>query len=513
MLVNSDDGGPLEVYLVMLRAPISWGPVINIDSIRSVGDLYGKVTEHEKALIYASRMETSHPVTSENLLYNLHRVGILPSPSNPSRRQDPPTHRANLGETLQSTEGSHSDDNCNTQDCETSGHNVSSNDDTILKEAYQVLKQCQRAPPKGGYPFPRNDNVMTKLGRAPPLPCKVCGSKNHWDKECPDFNTFLETRKRSGNSVFSMDSETEEEQRYSSAYSILLDSCIAAQIKNWDESPLPQGFHEAAREAFSAIEERFKPRRKSDSRDETKKAKRATIEEVEDEDEVRMRNKPKCTTGALLEDATEDQGLQPEERESYRTESAPAPSSMYEDDDQPTQDKSPPTVEFPSPLPQTRVRIPKARNTAPGESSVGILVLAVRGKLGSVRNPEIDLRLDSCADITFISEAIYEELLDKPKLQQGKCMNLWQLTDKDCTIKGYVRIPVLIESREGILLEFEAKAYIVPRMTVPILLGEDFQTTYELAVQRSVMEGTTVSIRSTDFEISAIAANRTEDFT
>jgi hypothetical protein len=69
LLVNSDDGGPLEVYLVMLRAPISWGPVINIDSIRSVGDLYGKVTEHEKALIYASRMETSHPVTSENLLY------------------------------------------------------------------------------------------------------------------------------------------------------------------------------------------------------------------------------------------------------------------------------------------------------------------------------------------------------------------------------------------------------------------------------------------------------------
>jgi hypothetical protein len=92
-------------------------------------------------------------------------------------------------------------------------------------------------------------------------------------------------------------------------------------------------------------------------------------------------------------------------------------------------------------------------------------------------------------------------------------MNLWQLTDKDCTIKGYVRIPVLIESREGVLLEFEAEAYVVPRMTVPILLGEDFQTTYELAVQRSVTEGTTVSIRSTDFEISAVAANRTEDFT
>jgi hypothetical protein len=139
-------------------------------------------------------------------------------------------------------------------------------------------------------------------------------------------------------------------------------------------------------------------------------------------------------------------------------------------------------------------------------------VLAVRGKLGSIRNPEIDLRLDSCADITLISEEVYNKLLDKPKLQQGKQMNLWQLTDKDCTIKGYIRIPVLVESREGVLLEFEAEAYVVPRMTVPILLGEDFQTTYELAVQRSVTEGTTVSIQSTDFEIPAVAANRTEDF-
>jgi hypothetical protein len=122
------------------------------------------------------------------------------------------------------------------------------------------------------------------------------------------------------------------------------------------------------------------------------------------------------------------------------------------------------------PCDQTRVWIPKARTAAPGESSVGISVLAIRGKLGSVRNPEIDLRLDSCADITLISEEFFNILRDKPKLQQGKRMNLWQLTDKDCCIKGYVRIPVLVESQEGILLEFEAEAYVVPKMTVPILL-------------------------------------------
>jgi len=160
--VNSDDGGPLEVYLVMLRAPISWGPVINIDSIRSVADLYSKITEHKKALVYASRMESSHPVMSDNLLYNLWRVGILPSSTNMSRRQDLPIHRANLGEALEPP--AELSDMNNSPSADVSCQNTSSNDDVILKEAYQTLKKRQRAPPKGGYPFPRNDNVMTKLG-------------------------------------------------------------------------------------------------------------------------------------------------------------------------------------------------------------------------------------------------------------------------------------------------------------------------------------------------------------
>lgn len=36
MLVASDDGGPTEVYLVMQKAPISWGPILNLETVRSV---------------------------------------------------------------------------------------------------------------------------------------------------------------------------------------------------------------------------------------------------------------------------------------------------------------------------------------------------------------------------------------------------------------------------------------------------------------------------------------------
>jgi len=310
-----------------------------------------------------------------------------------------------------------------------------------------------------------------------------------------------------------MDTGTEEQQRYASAYSILLNSCIAAQVSNWEDSPLPQDFHKVAKEALSTMEERSKSRRKSDVRVKTSNMNRTTIEEVEDEDKVRMNKKPKAMNGALLEDMTnETEEPLPEEQEAHRTETLPTPSPPHDGDDRPAQDKSPPPPRFPFPSNQTRVRIPKARSAAPGESSVGVSVLAVKGKIGSIRNPEIDLRLDSCTDITLISEEFYNGLLDKPRMQQGKRMNLWQLTDKNCTIKGYIRIPVLVESQEGVLLEFEAEAYVVPKMTVPILLGEDFQMTYELAVQRSVSEGMTVSIRNTDFEIPAVAANRMDDF-
>ena len=38
-------------------------------------------------------------------------------------------------------------------------------------------------------------------------------------------------------------------------------------------------------------------------------------------------------------------------------------------------------------------------------------------------------------------------------------------------------------------VETEAKAYIVPKMTVPILLGEDYQMNYEVNVNRSLREG------------------------
>jgi len=68
-------------------------------------------------------------------------------------------------------------------------------------------------------------------------------------------------------------------------------------------------------------------------------------------------------------------------------------------------------------------------------------------------------------------------------------MKLWQLTDKDSTLRGFVCIPIFMTTDDGTTLESEAEAYVVPGMTVPILLGEDYQLTHEIGVTCNMEEG------------------------
>lgn len=143
---------------------------------------------------------------------------------------------------------------------------------------------------------------------------------------------------------------------------------------------------------------------------------------------------------------------------------------------------------------------------------VGVSVVAVQGWVGSMRNAPIDLRLDSCADVTLISQEYLESLKDKPACQEGLKMNLWQLTDTDSMIQGYVRIPIFMESSDRILLETEAEAYVVPNMTIPILLGEDYHLNYELIVAHKVDFRSVVNFAGVLYSVSARGVSRTKDF-
>lgn len=152
------------------------------------------------------------------------------------------------------------------------------------------------------------------------------------------------------------------------------------------------------------------------------------------------------------------------------------------------------------------------RKYASGTSAVGVSVLSVREKVNELEEQETDLHLDSCADITLISSDYYHWLRHKPPLHKGKRLSLWQLTDNGAELEGFIELPVFVRMEQGVFVSLTAEAYVVPGMTVLLLLGEDFQVNYELEVSRSVEFGTTVKLGNSGYMLQAVRVRRTGDF-
>jgi hypothetical protein len=219
------------------------------------------------------------------------------------------------------------------------------------------------------------------------------------------------------------------------------------------------------------------------------------IEEIEDEYweyEARM---PKATRFTL------EEVLQGGEEED--TEENLGDSEKDAEKEEPTK-KTEPMVELdPPPLDLEPVFLKARHSPRSGDSALGVSVLAVKGWVENVKGEPIDLQLDSCADITLVSEEYYHSLPKPPPLRVGHRMSLAQLTDEDTVIKGYAKLKIFMPSRNGEILGTEAEAYIVCGMSVLILLGEDFQLNYELGVSHNVETSTKVLFRNTPYEVEA----------
>ncbi|EIN06288.1 hypothetical protein PUNSTDRAFT_72988, partial [Punctularia strigosozonata HHB-11173 SS5] len=200
--------------------------------------------------------------------------------------------------------------------------------------------------------------------------------------------------------------------------------------------------------------------------------------------------------------------LESEWKESSRV-TAENERAAFEDDD--STDKGVSSVQSKVPESETRVRLAKSKRKLPGQSAKDVSVLSVKGRIGSSPSCEIDLRLDSCADITLLSQEAYEAMHERPAIKKGLHLRLWQLTDRSTEISGYVKLPLEIQTEEGTILCMEAEAYVVPGMTVPILLGEDFQEAYEVNVTRKVNEGTRVYFGRFQEAVKAVPVERTSD--
>jgi signal recognition particle subunit SEC65 len=216
-LANSDDGRPLEVFLVMRKAPIKWRTILVIENIPTTEELYKKVNEHDDSLLDAVKNSPTDVVTLHNIASTLRRLGFQQASSSRTFKR---ANRTEVNEELDNPQES------SAIAAEVQGE-PEEDGEVTLKQVYQTLKKRQRPPPKGGYPFAKNDHVTTKMGRAPPFPCKVCGSANHWDRECPDWNVYIEKQKRGVLVLTASPAAEETELMYHSAYCVLLEGRVS----------------------------------------------------------------------------------------------------------------------------------------------------------------------------------------------------------------------------------------------------------------------------------------------
>ena len=130
-----------------------------------------------------------------------------------------------------------------------------------------------------------------------------------------------------------------------------------------------------------------------------------------------------------------------------------------------------------------------------GLGSLGSQALHFKGYVQSIGRGEVKARLDSGADITLMSEEFWNKISTLMKPKEGLRMKLYHLTGH-AAVLGYVRTRLYTRTTDDTWICFELEAYVVKDMRVPLLLGEDFQTAYELNVKRFASGHCEVSIGS-----------------
>ncbi|KAK7440822.1 hypothetical protein VKT23_016900 [Stygiomarasmius scandens] len=151
----------------------------------------------------------------------------------------------------------------------------------------------------------------------------------------------------------------------------------------------------------------------------------------------------------------------------------------------------------------------KYRSFPEGLGSLGTKALHAKARLSSLEKGSIDVKLDSGADITLMSEELWKSMPELGKPKQGLRLRLYQLTSEAKAL-GYVTFPMFMETEEENIVKFEVEAYVVKNMKSPLLLGEDFQTSYELGVVRNATGLCGISVGRSSMVIPASTARSTD---
>ncbi|KAF9012240.1 hypothetical protein BDZ89DRAFT_963576 [Hymenopellis radicata] len=155
------------------------------------------------------------------------------------------------------------------------------------------------------------------------------------------------------------------------------------------------------------------------------------------------------------------------------------------------------------------VHIHPSRSMPPGFNAMSSRSLQMEVRLVHPDAEAIAGRLDSGADITLLSEEYCLKHGEFPKPRLGMKLRLYQLTG-DAKVLGYVRIPLYVKTLEGTTLCFSTEAYVVRGMNVPLLLGEDFQTSYKFNIQRYDNGDHRVKVGESPYYIQASGSKHVE---
>ncbi|KAI5823954.1 hypothetical protein K523DRAFT_343732 [Schizophyllum commune Tattone D] len=319
--------------------------------------------------------------------------------------------------------------------------------------------------------------VATKRAAAkpPPGPCFACGSPNHWNKDCPHWEEYERKQKENGMLI-----ETAEDLAYNTAYVLVVGEALdAEEVFVMEVPPFVNRIEEIAEDYWHNGE--CLP---VDSLYDLE----CIVEGYDGVSELEGRGvKEEINLVAGNEERLDG--------ESALMDKALLAVKPYE----PGKLKLVPR--------RGPLRIPDGNMS----------VLSVRGRVGSAFDIEIDLRVDSGASVTLVSLAHYQGLISPPPLRTNEGSQLMQLTSRNAPVKGKTRLSFQIFANDGTVLEAECEVQIVEGMTVPVLLGEDFQQAYELSVTRTLeIDGssstTLVFGGAPEHPISATPVRRTKDY-
>lgn len=138
LLLNTDDGGPLEVFLIMRKALIAWSTIIVLENVNSTEELYERVNTHEEALVEVFEHGRPDTLTVHNLSSALKRLGYAQNA--PASTNKCPYRRVNLTEVEAEGELRSPEADLPT---ETIPELDPSNGESTLRQVYQVLKRKQ----------------------------------------------------------------------------------------------------------------------------------------------------------------------------------------------------------------------------------------------------------------------------------------------------------------------------------------------------------------------------------